>query len=131
MNIIINEYFTDRIKAIINHLEVSQPGKRMWQEDTNFAYGYNYSMTERSTFPWWIKFAYEKKPKNYHLLSEKEQQKEIFFGTNTRDILTTLKSILKGKRIRTKKRELLLSTLFFNFYSEELDFYEQYGEHMF
>ena len=132
MTININEYYIDRIEYMITIIKNSEPGNRIWRKSDKYSSGFDYGETKRSTFPWWIKFAYEKKPKEYNWLSEEEKKLEpIYFSTNTRDILVTLNNQLKGKRIRTKTREQFLKILFENLYIEEQDWKEKYNEELF
>mgnify|MGYP000294131930 CR=1 FL=1 len=62
---------------IIDELKNAKPGRRVWMNSDKYPEGKDYNLTERSTYPFYIKFAYEKRPKSWYSLSEEEKLKEI------------------------------------------------------
>lgn len=119
MQIIINDFVSDRITYILEIIKNSLPGKRRWYKSRKFNSGNDYSITERSTFPDYIKFAYVKKPKNWYILTDDEKKKEdIYFQYNTKNITRCLNKILKCKML-TELQQLFIEILFYNFYKYE------------
>jgi hypothetical protein len=127
----INDYVTDRIRYIISHLKSSTPGKRLWVQSDKYSSGYDYNVTIRSTFPYYIKFAYVMRPKNWYLLSEDEKIKEgIYYQYNTKEIIRILNKILQNKRL-TLIQSKFIEQLFYNFLEYEKEYYEINQENLF
>ena len=112
----------DKIRYIINHISNSSCGKRYWFTNTE---GYTKYWKSISTFPWYVKFAYLKKPKNWYMLSEDEQSKLDFgYHFNTKDIIRILTKELNNKKLTTQQQNFM-NTLFENFTIYENQYYEE------
>ncbi len=128
MEIISNNYSNEIINIIIGRIKISTPGVRRWRNSEKFSGGYDYGETVRSTFPWYIKFAYVKRPKNWYTLTEDEKlSQEQYYQYNTKDILRILNKILNNKRL-TELQGKFARELFINFRQEELDFFYEHNE---
>ncbi len=129
MEVNLSKYYTDILEEIIGYIKSSYPGKRYWTPDS--VTGLNdYSMTERSTFPDWVKFWYEKTPKRErfeYYISGKDPYEDGYFNGNTRDLLIMLNRA-KDKGI-VSKRSMRVLTAFDNIvsgYLEEREYLEEY-----
>ncbi len=130
MQIITNNFNIERIKIILERINISEPGTRRWRQSDKFSSGIDYGETIRSTFPWYIKFAYLKRPNDWYLFTEDEKiLEEIYFQYNTKEIVRILKKILDNKKL-TNIQGLFVEQLFINFRQEELDFFEEFQEEM-
>jgi len=128
MEIIVTQLTVEYINTIITILENSTPGKRKWIKSDKYSNGYDYNLTERSTFPWWIKFAYVKRPSNWYCLTEEEKKLErLYYQYNTKDIIRILNKIINTKKL-TEIQGHFVEELFNNFRQYELDHFEQYNE---
>lgn len=125
MEVNLNKYYTDTIDEIISYIKHSTPGKRYWTPDP--VTGLNdYSLTERSTFPDWVKFWYEKTPKRdrfEYYISGREPYEDGYFNGNTRDLLLMLNRA-KDKGIVSKRsmRVLVAFDYIVSGYLEEMEY---------
>lgn len=118
----INSYYESRVRYVLDTLSNSTPGKRYWQ---TLADGQVKYWKESSTFPWWIKFAYQKKPKNWHLMTIEEKNTINYgFNYNTKDIIRILNKTLNNKKL-TIQQGLFVEQLFINLNQEENDYFYQ------
>lgn len=99
----INNYYKYIIEDMIGQIKSSTPGKRRWRLRDEI---WDYSITERSTFPDWSKFFYEQTPKNYkhRYNSNFVAYEHGFFNGNTREILDILNKLLHGQIYTSKRR---------------------------
>ena len=116
----LNLYYIERIEYIKSHINNSRAGKRFsyYKDDKLIFYA------EKSTFPWYIKFAYLKKPKSWFLLSDKEKSKEQrYFQYNTKDINSILRKLLKGGKLTDIQKEFvdILFVSFEQYYKDCLE----------
>lgn len=119
---VINDYILNRINYIIDELNHAKPGRRVWMDSDKYPNNKDYSLTERSTYPFYIKFAYDKKPKQWYILSEEEKLKErIYYCYNKRNIFNVFKKILTGKAL-TLIQQTFVEELMTNFYIFEKEF---------
>lgn len=119
---VINDYILNRINYIMDELKQAKPGKRIWMDSDKYPNNKDYSLTERSTYPFYIKFAYDKKPKQWYILSEEEKLKErIYYCYNKRNIFNVFKKILNGKAL-TLIQQTFVEELMTNFYIFEKEF---------
>ena len=102
----INPYYLQVLEDIQQVLKSSTPGKRRWTLDSVTGQP-DYRMTERSTFPHWVKFWYVNTPKkeriNY-LIENREPYEDGYYNGNTRDLLKILSNSEEGyvsKKMRT------------------------------
>ncbi len=114
---------------IINHVENSFPGKRMWSKNDKYNSGYDYSLSTKSTFPDYIKFAYVKRPKYWFILSEEEKLLEDrYFQYNTKDIIRILNKYINDKSLTDIQNEFF-NTLIDNFKDYEHEYFEEFKEY--
>ena len=113
---------------MLNHISSSYAGRRLsYYNNQELKF---YSL--KSTFPWYIKFAYLKKPKNYYLQTEDEKSEDIiYYQFNTKDVKRTIELTLNNKKLRTNLQRSFIDELFKNFRVYELDYKEKYSEYLF
>lgn len=109
MQVAINPYYLQVLEDMQNILKNSTPGKRRWTFD-NVTGQPDYSQTERSTFPNWSKFFYEKTPKNkrwiYYDVNGDKPYQHGYYNGNTKELLNILNNsrngyLSKSSRVRT------------------------------
>ncbi len=109
---VINDYILNRINYITDELNNAKPGRRVWMESKKFQNGMDYTGTERSTYPFYIKFAYDKKPKQWYLLSEEEKLKErTYYCYNRKNIFGVFKKILNGKALTLIQQKFVVDLM--------------------
>ena len=119
---VINDFVLNRINYIIDELKNAKPGRRVWVNSDKYPEGKDYTLTERSTYPFYIKFAYEKRPKSWYSLSEEEKLKErLYYQYNSKNIKCTFNKILNGKAL-TLLQQSFVEELMTNFYIFEKEF---------
>lgn len=119
---VVNDYILNRINYITDELNRAKPGKRIWTDSNKYHNSKDYTLTERSTYPFYIKFAYDKKPKKWYLLSEEEKLKErIYYCYNKRNIFNVFKKILNGKALTHIQQNFVIE-LMTNFLVFEKEF---------
>ena len=119
---VVNDYILNRINYITDELNRAKPGKRIWMDSNKYPNNKDYTLTERSTYPFYIKFAYDKKPKKWYLLSEEEKLKErIYYCYNKRNIFNVFKKILNGKALTHIQQNFVIE-LMTNFLVFEKEF---------
>ena len=119
---VVNDYILNRINYITDELNRAKPGKRIWIDSNKYHNSKDYTLTERSTYPFYIKFAYDKKPKKWYLLSEEEKLKErIYYCYNKRNIFNVFKKILNGKTLTYIQQNFVME-LMTNFLVFEKEF---------
>jgi len=125
------EFCPIRAQYILDILNISTPGERKWIKSDKYPSGYDYTLSTKSTFPWYVKFAYEKRPKNWYTLTEEEKNNSrIYFQYNTNNIKNMLNKIIKNKKPLTELQYKCAKILFENFKIEEEDYYQQYNEQL-
>jgi len=131
MEMFLDYYLEQKIDAIIQELNQSTPGKRIGIVSDKYACGLDFGATIRSTFPNYIKFAYYKRPKNWHCLSDDEKISNInYYQYNTKEIIRILNKIKMNKPL-TNIQGQFIEELFENYLIVENDYYEEYNEIMF
>ena len=69
----LSEYYIERVNYMIREILSSKPWKRAWEEIVWWSnskwWFYNYNLTEKSTFPEWSKFFFEKSKYSKELLN--------------------------------------------------------------
>lgn len=125
MKTALNNYYIETIECIIRWIKASTPGRRAWVSD--LVTGYNdYSMTERSTFPDWIKFWYECTPKRErleYLITDREPWEDGYFNGNTRELMIILNRAKDtGVVSKRSKRILVAFDTIVSGYLEEMEY---------
>lgn len=121
---VINDYILNRINYITDELNNAKPGRRVWTENKKFQSGMDYTATERSTYPFYIKFAYDKRPKQWYLLSEEEKLKErIYYCYNRKNIFGVFKKILNGKALTFIQQQFVVELMTnFRIFEKEFEY---------
>ena len=126
MDVVLNEYYLDTMDGIIGRLNYSSPGKRLWCESNKPGWGYDYSLTERSTFPDWIKFWFQYTPKRErfeYFISGREPYEDGYFNGNTKELWGLLNRARNtGVISKRSKRVLTAFDYIVSGYLEEIEY---------
>lgn len=135
MKIALSEYYINIIKDMVSQLLSSIPWKRKWvNADTNNKWWYyDYRCTQRSTFPDWSKFFFEKsiftnkyEKGNNEILENWKILVEKKFNWNSKELISILeKSLVKDL---TERQWNALEQAFENFNDYMNNYYEMYQE---
>lgn len=123
MNIIFNDFYDKRVLFIYTQLKLSQPRYKVWYKTSDGIYRFKF---QSSTFPEYSRFAYTKKPKDWHLESSNEKKKHrYYYQFNTKGILKILVKSLTRKPL-TEIQGNFLEELFKNFLDYEKMMLEEF-----
>lgn len=127
MTVNFNKFYISRINYMISEISASTAGSRYWINSTLPSRTYDY-ITTKSTFPNYCKFFFFKKPKNWHILTDIEKEKErYFFAGNKKELLHVLNKSKTHKKL-TYRQQLLIQTISENLIQHEEDWYYQFEE---
>ncbi len=112
MKVALNDYYLDTIDGIIGRLKHSTPGRRVWYESSTPGWSYDYTGTERSTFPDWISFWFRYTPKRErieYIISNREPYEDGYFNGNTKELWGLLNRARNTGVISKRSKRILVA----------------------
>ena len=112
-------------EMLFNYMKTRENGKRYWIENSDGSI--DYGSSTKSNYPEWIKFYFNKTPKNLRDsykdwgelgLKGKKPWEASFFNGNRRELLYTLKNASEGKAPKSDRMITVLNEAFNGFLND-------------